>query len=82
MDDYREPTPPPSSDLRFLELTPFVTKITPIRDAQENLARIARYGVASGDPRAGGQLSSVLGLQMPTAAAGTASKYGGQNIRR
>ncbi|CAN0554737.1 unnamed protein product, partial [Ectocarpus sp. 12 AP-2014] len=50
---------------------------------QENLARIARYGVAGGgDSRFGGQLSSVLGLQMPSAAAGTASKYGAQNIRR
>lgn len=50
---------------------------------QENLARIARYGVAGGsDSKLAGYLSSVLGLQMPTAAAGTASKYGAQNIRR
>lgn len=48
------------------------------------MARIARYGVAGiGDNyKTGGQLSSVLGLKLPSSGTGTASKYGSQNIKR
>lgn len=51
---------------------------------QENLARIARYGVAGGGDnyKTGGQLSSVLGLQLPSSGTGISSKYGSQNIKR
>lgn len=52
---------------------------------QENLARIARYGVSGlGDGvRMGGQLSSVYGLQAPMAGVGAiGSKYGAANIKR